>query len=116
MGNTFPGMDQDALDAAVDLIGRTGARGFEVGFLGDDAPAAKARWYAHAQYAGARVIAENHPGPGRSRRSARTTPAHRRQVHALPRHRHAVRCAQEGHHVPLPACRREVDTRLRRSS
>jgi hypothetical protein len=56
-------LDQDALDAAVDLIGRTGAKGFEIGYLHDDVPAAKADWYAQAQYQGARIISENHPGP-----------------------------------------------------
>jgi hypothetical protein len=53
-------IDQDALDAGIDLIGRTGARSFEVGFVNDTPPH---RWYAHAQYEGARIIAEDHPGP-----------------------------------------------------
>lgn len=60
---TVNDMDQDALDAAVDLIGRTGARGFEIGYLHDDVPAKEAGWYAHAQYQGTRLIAEDHPGP-----------------------------------------------------
>jgi hypothetical protein len=51
-------LDEDALIAAADLVGRTGAQGFEIGFLHDDVPAAEAGWYCHAQYRGARVIAE----------------------------------------------------------
>lgn len=56
-------LDQDALDAALDLIGRTGARSFEIGYLRDDVPLEQAGWYAHAQYRGARITAEDHPGP-----------------------------------------------------
>lgn len=56
-------LDEDALIAAVDLIGRTGATGFEVGYLHEDVPAEEAAWYAHAQYKGARIIAENHRDP-----------------------------------------------------
>lgn len=55
--------DTDALDAAINLIGRTGAQAFEIGYLHDDVPIEKAGWYAHAQYQGARVTAEQHPGP-----------------------------------------------------
>lgn len=56
-------MDDDALAAAVDLIGRTGAQGFEIGYLHDDVPIEAAGWYAHAQYRGARITEENHRGP-----------------------------------------------------
>ncbi|WP_328660396.1 hypothetical protein [Nocardia salmonicida] len=56
-------MDQDAFDAAITLIPRTGARGLEIGYLHDDVPTEKAGWYAHAQYQGTRITAENHPGP-----------------------------------------------------
>ncbi|WP_410877384.1 hypothetical protein [Nocardia sp. A7] len=56
-------MDQDAFDAAVNLIPRTGARELEIGYLHDDVPMKEAGWYAHAQYQGARIIAEDHPGP-----------------------------------------------------
>lgn len=55
--------DEDALVAAVDLVGRTGARNFEVGYLHDDVPMADAGWYAHAQYQGARITEEDHRGP-----------------------------------------------------
>ena len=53
-------LDEDALKAAADLVGRTGARSFEIGYLNDEPPH---RWYAHAQYKGARITAEDHPGP-----------------------------------------------------
>lgn len=56
-------LDEDALHAAVELVGRTGATGFEIGYLHDDVPVEKAGWYAHAQYKGARITAEDHPGP-----------------------------------------------------
>lgn len=55
--------DDDAFDAAVDLIGRTGAREFEVGYLHDDVPSDRADWYAHAQYHGTRIVADKHRGP-----------------------------------------------------
>jgi hypothetical protein len=57
-------MDQDAIVAAADLVGRTGARELQVGYLHDGVPAEDAAWYAHAQYRGARIIEENHRGPG----------------------------------------------------
>jgi hypothetical protein len=58
-----PAYDEDVLLAAADLVGRTGARGFEIGYLHDDVPADQAGWYAHARYQGARISAENHRGP-----------------------------------------------------
>lgn len=59
----MPDLDQDALDAGVDLVGRTGATGFEVGYLHDDVPIGEAGWYAHAKYRGARITTEHHRGP-----------------------------------------------------
>jgi hypothetical protein len=56
-------LDEDALIAAADLVGRTGATRFEIGYLHDDVPAEQAGWYAHAQYKGARITAEDHRGP-----------------------------------------------------
>jgi hypothetical protein len=53
-------LDEDAVIAAADLAGRTGARAFEVGYLSDDPPH---QWYAHARYQGARISTEDHPGP-----------------------------------------------------
>lgn len=57
------GIDDDALVAAVDLVGRAGAHQFEVGYLNDGVPVAEADWYAHAQYQGRRIIVEHHTGP-----------------------------------------------------
>jgi hypothetical protein len=56
-------MDEDAAVAAVDLIGRTGAREVEVGYLHEDVPAEDAGWHAHAKYRGARVGVEGMRGP-----------------------------------------------------
>ena len=55
--------DEDALFATVELVGRTGATGLEMGYLHDDVPPDQAEWYAHAQYRGARITAEGHRGP-----------------------------------------------------
>jgi hypothetical protein len=60
---TEPQIDEDALVAAADLVGRTGATAMEVGHVHDGVPAGEGGWYAHAQYRGARIIAENHRGP-----------------------------------------------------
>lgn len=49
--------------AAVDLIGRSGATGFEVGYLHEDVPAEEAAWWAKAQYKGARLQVEGQRGP-----------------------------------------------------
>lgn len=55
--------DEDAVLAACDLVGRSGATGFEIGYLHDDVPSEQAGWYATAQYRGARLIADDHRGP-----------------------------------------------------
>lgn len=60
---SLPGMDDDALIACVDLVGRVGARGFEVGYLHDDVPSEQAGWYAHCKLRGTRITAEDHRGP-----------------------------------------------------
>lgn len=52
--------DEDALMAAADLVARTGAKHFAVGYLNDEPPH---RWYAHAQYRGTRIICEDQPDP-----------------------------------------------------
>jgi hypothetical protein len=51
----------DEVVAAADLVGRSGGRSFEVGYLNDDPPH---EWYATATYRGARVIAQGHDDPG----------------------------------------------------
>lgn len=61
--HAIPPGDLDALKACVDLVGRSGGQGFEVGYLHDDAPIERAGWWAHAQFRGARISVENQPGP-----------------------------------------------------
>lgn len=56
---TGPQFDQDALDAGLDLIGRSGAKQIEIGWLHDGVPVAQMGWYAHAQYHGTRITAES---------------------------------------------------------
>lgn len=56
-------MDDDALTAAVDLVGRTGAESFELGYLHDDVPVPQAAWWANAQLRGTRIMVEDQPGP-----------------------------------------------------
>lgn len=55
--------DEDAVTAAADLAARAGARSFEIGYLHDDVPINEAGWYAHAQYRGHRITAEDMPTP-----------------------------------------------------
>jgi hypothetical protein len=54
----------EAIAAACELIGRTGARALEIGFLHDDVPIEDAAWWAHAQYRGGRVTVEGKRSPG----------------------------------------------------
>lgn len=54
----------DAAVAAADLVGRTGARHLQVGYVHDDVPSEDAGWFAHAQYRGARITVEAQTGPG----------------------------------------------------
>lgn len=56
-------MDDDAIVATLDLVGRTGARELQYGYLHEDVPLEQAGWYAHAQYQGVRVTVEDHRGP-----------------------------------------------------
>lgn len=53
-------LDEDALMAAADLVGRTGAKEFQIGYLNDDPPH---QWYAHASYKGTRITEDDHKGP-----------------------------------------------------
>lgn len=59
----FPDDGNERLIAAVDLIGRTGAREYQGGYLHDDVPIAEAGWWAHAEYGGQRVIVDNEADP-----------------------------------------------------
>jgi hypothetical protein len=56
-------MHGDAVVACADLIGRTGATGFELGYLHDDVPVEEAGWYAHANYRGTRLMTDQHRSP-----------------------------------------------------
>lgn len=57
-------MDEDALVASVDVIGRTGARDLEFGHTGDDHSAlADVTWWAVCSYQGTRLMVEDHPNP-----------------------------------------------------
>lgn len=60
--SSMPQQD-DKVIAAADLVGRTGATGFEIGYLHDNVPLEQAGWYAHAQFRGARITAEDHAHP-----------------------------------------------------
>ncbi|MFD6097194.1 hypothetical protein ACFVWN_20395 [Nocardiopsis flavescens] len=54
--------EQQEITACVDLVGRSGAKDFELGHL-HDAPVPEAGWFATATYRGAKLIAEGHTGP-----------------------------------------------------
>lgn len=55
-------VDEEAVLAAANLVGRTGATDLTVGYLDDDVPPGQQRWWAKAQYAGANIMVEDHPG------------------------------------------------------
>lgn len=59
----FDFRNMDAVVAVADLVQRSGARRFEIGWLHDDVPSHLAGWYAHAQYRGARITCEDQPSP-----------------------------------------------------
>lgn len=56
-------IDNDALAASVLLVGHTGAKDLEFGYLHDDVPIEAAAWWATATYKGAKLGVENHKGP-----------------------------------------------------
>lgn len=56
-------LDDDALVAAVEIIGRAGAKGLEINCLDPEASISKARWWAATYYSGTRVQVEGHVGP-----------------------------------------------------
>ena len=57
------GMYADAVMACADLVGRAGARDFEIGYMHDDVPVEDAGWYAVAAYQGARIMTDGHRSP-----------------------------------------------------
>lgn len=62
-GVTEIDMNEDALIACVDLVGRAGASGFDIGYLHDDVPVEQAGWWAAAYYQGARIQVDDHQSP-----------------------------------------------------
>lgn len=55
--------DQDAFDASLDIVGRTGAKQLEFGYLNDDVPIEKGDWWASVLYHGAKIAVEHQAGP-----------------------------------------------------
>lgn len=53
----------DAVVACVDLVARSGGKSFEVGYLEDDVPVEKARWYATAVFRGAKLSCDEQSSP-----------------------------------------------------
>ena len=51
--------DGDAVKACADLVGRTGAKSFECGYLHEGVPVAEAGWYATAVFKGAKLTEED---------------------------------------------------------
>jgi hypothetical protein len=56
-------LDEDAIAACADLVGRMGAKQFQIGHVHENVPIAEAGWFAHAQFRGARITADDHVGP-----------------------------------------------------
>jgi hypothetical protein len=56
-------LDEDAVAACADLVGRTGAKQLQIGHVHEGVPVEQAGWFAHAQYRGARITVESHIGP-----------------------------------------------------
>lgn len=54
---------ESAVIACADLVGRAGARRFEIGYLHDNVPADQAAWWASAVYRGARIQVDGHNHP-----------------------------------------------------
>lgn len=52
-------LNDDVLIACVDLAGRTGAKGIEIGYTEEIPP----RWYAFTTYRGARIMVQDYPTP-----------------------------------------------------
>jgi hypothetical protein len=56
-------MNDDVVMACADLVGRSGASGFEIGYLHDDVPIEEAGWHASAQFKGARIMVQDQRSP-----------------------------------------------------
>jgi hypothetical protein len=59
-------LNEPALLAAIDVIGRANAVEFEVGYLDDTEHWQDARWWASARWRGRKVLVEDHPGPAQA--------------------------------------------------
>lgn len=55
--------DADAVKACADLVGRTGAKSFECGYLNGNVPVAEAGWWAAAIFKGAKITVEDKASP-----------------------------------------------------
>lgn len=56
-------MNTDAVNACVDLVDRSGAASFELGFVRDGVPVEDAGWYATVTFRGARIITDERRSP-----------------------------------------------------
>lgn len=54
---------EDIVIACMDLAGRSGASGFNIGYLNEDAPAEEAGWYAEVMFKGARIVVGDQRSP-----------------------------------------------------
>lgn len=59
----LPPHDDERLTAALMLVGHTGAKQLEFGYLHDDVPIEDADWWAKALYQGQRITVEHHSDP-----------------------------------------------------
>jgi hypothetical protein len=57
-----PAQDE-ALSAAIAMVGGTGAKTLEIGYLHDDVPSDQAAWWATATYRGVKLQVDNHNSP-----------------------------------------------------
>jgi hypothetical protein len=55
--------DRDRAHAAIDLVGRSGAKHLEIGYQREGVPIEEADWWASAQYRGTRITVEHQTGP-----------------------------------------------------
>lgn len=58
MFDRVPQEELDVILACTDVVGRSGARNFEMGYLHDGVPTDQAGWWARAQYGGYRMTVE----------------------------------------------------------
>lgn len=56
-------MNDDIVNACADLVDRTGAKEFQIGYMHDDVPVEEAGWYAEAHYKGARILVGDQRSP-----------------------------------------------------